>query len=239
MKKRLLKLLTIFFASLLVIVIFLVTILYFSLDKEIPEGTPGAAADNFALQIQNAVQHDKYLNTDFVQWTFRKKNHYLWNKKSGKVQIKWNDYEANLDLQNHQNSTITKNGQPINSSKKETLLDKALSDFNNDSFWIVAPHKLFDQGVTRKLVDLENGDQGLLITYSSGGTTPGDSYLWKVDENYLPIAFRMWVSILPVGGIQASCENWKTTESGAYLAQEHKLLGFGVPIDNLRAWNEE
>jgi hypothetical protein len=219
--------------------IFLVAILYFSLHKKMPEGNPGAEADNFALQIQKAVQHDKYLNTDYIQWTFRNKNHYLWNKKSGKVEVTWEDYKAKLDLKNHQNSTITKDNQPIESAEKDKLLEKALSYFNNDSFWVVAPHKLFDEGVTRKLVTLENGSKGLLITYGSGGTTPGDSYLWKVDQNYLPKSYQMWVSLLPIGGIEATWEDWTSAESGAYLSQQHKLLGFGIPVSNLKAWNNK
>ncbi|WP_299216767.1 hypothetical protein [uncultured Aquimarina sp.] len=238
MKKRLFKLLKIFFTSLVVIVIFLIAILYFSLHKKMPEGTPGAEADNFAMQIQKAVQHDKYVNTDYIQWTFRNKNHYLWNKKSGKVEVTWEGYKANLDLLNSINSTITKNNAPIDNPEKDKLLEKALSYFNNDSFWVVAPHKLFDEGVTRRLVNLEDGSKGLLITYGSGGTTPGDSYLWKVDQNYLPKSYQMWVSLLPIGGVEATWGNWTTTESGAYLAQQHKLLGFGIPITNLRAWNE-
>ncbi|WP_299437048.1 hypothetical protein [uncultured Aquimarina sp.] len=238
MKKRLFKLLKIFFTSLLVIVIFLIAILYFSLHKKMPEGTPGPEADNFALQIQKAVQHDKYVNTDYIQWTFRNKNHYLWNKKSGKVEVKWEDYTANLDLQNPKNNAIVQNNIPLESTEKDKLLEKAMSYFNNDSFWIVAPHKLFDEGVTRKLVDLENGTKALLVTYSSGGTTPGDSYLWKVDQNYLPTSYQMWVSLIPFGGIEASWGDWTTTESGAYLSQQHKALGIGIPISNLRAWNE-
>lgn len=203
-----------------------------------PEGIQGPEADNFALQIQKAVQHDNYVNTDYIQWTFRNKNHYLWNKKNGTVKVKWDKYVANLDLQNNKNSTVSQNGTLISNPEKDTLLEKALSNFNNDSFWIVAPHKLFDPGTTRKLVALENDSKGLLVTYSAGGTTPGDSYLWKVDKNYLPTSYQMWVSILPFGGVEASWENWITTESGAYLAQQHKALGIGVPVSNLRAWND-
>jgi len=238
LKKRLFKLLKIFFISLLVIIVFLIAILYFSLHKKMPEGKQGPEADTFALQIQKAVQHDNYVNTDYIQWTFRNKNHYLWNKKNGTVEVKWDDYKANLDLQNNKNSTVSQNGTLISNTEKDKLLEKALSNFNNDSFWIVAPHKLFDNGTTRKLVDLEDDSKGLLVTYSAGGTTPGDSYLWKVDKNYLPTSYQMWVSILPFGGVEASWENWTTTESGAYLAQQHKALGIGVPVSNLRAWND-
>jgi len=203
-----------------------------------PEGTSGTEADNFALQIQQAVKHDQFVNTDYIQWSFRNQNHYVWNKKSAKVKVNWDTYEANLDLQNSINSSITRNGNILEGEESQKMISKALAYFNNDSFWVVAPHKLFDEGVTRKIVTLEDGEKGLLVTYSSGGTTPGDSYLWKVDKNYLPTSYQMWVTIIPIGGIEATWENWTTTESGAYLAQYHKTLGIGIPISNLRAWNE-
>ena len=220
------------------ICVFLIAILYFSLHKKRPEGKSGTEADRFAMQIQEAVKHEKYVNTDYIQWTFRNKNDYLWSKKSAKVEVKWENYTANLDLKDSKNSTIMENGVLIDDSTKSKLLDKALSNFNNDSFWVVAPHKFFDEGVSRELVDLENGSKGLLITYASDGTTPGDSYLWKVDENYIPTSYQMWVSIIPIGGLEATWENWTTTASGAYLSQQHSLLGFGIPISNLKAWNE-
>ncbi|GAA0720431.1 hypothetical protein GCM10009430_20600 [Aquimarina litoralis] len=203
-----------------------------------PDGTSGTEADNFALQIQQAVKHDQFVNTDYIQWSFRNKNHYVWNKKSGKVTVNWDTYEANLDLQNPKNSSITENRNILEGAESQKMIRKALAYFNNDSFWVVAPHKLFDEGVTRKIVTLEDGEKGLLVTYSSGGTTPGDSYLWKVDKNYLPTSYQMWVSIIPIGGVEATWENWTTTESGAYLAKYHKALGIGIPISNLRAWNE-
>ncbi|MDY8135688.1 hypothetical protein [Aquimarina sp. 2201CG5-10] len=237
MKKKLFKLLKIGIISFLLLLIIVVTTLYFSLNEKIPEGKPGSEADNFALKIQEAVHHKEYLDTQYLQWTFRKKNHYTWNKKLNTVEAEIGEDKVFLDLNYPEKNKVLDPGN-LSDNENKKVISNALANFNNDSFWVVAPHKLFDNGTTRKLVDFENGSKGLLVTYISGGTTPGDTYLWKVDTNYRPISYQMWVSILPIGGIEATWENWTSTESGAYLSQQHKLLGFGIPISNLRAWNE-
>ena len=217
--------------------VFLIAILYFSLHKKIPEGTSGAEADQLAVQILQAIQNDKFVNTDYISWTFRNKNKYVWNKKDAIVAVTMDEYTTKLDLANQANSKIIST-HSFSIKEEKDVIQNALDNFNNDSFWVVAPHKLFDDGVSRKIVNLEDGTKGLLITYGAGGTTPGDSYLWKVDQNFIPTSYQMWVSIIPIGGLEASWEDWITTDSGTYLAQQHSLLGFGIPITHLKAWND-
>jgi hypothetical protein len=84
------------------------------------------------------------------------------------------------------------------------------------------------------LVTTENGKDALLITYASGGTTPGDSYLWHLDDNGKPKSFQMWVKILPIGGLEASWEQWITTESSAVLPTFHKLLFLGIELQDIK-----
>lgn len=239
MKSRFFKFIKIGIGSLLLLLLFVISILYLTFYKKIPEGKPGTEADLFALKIQDAVKHNAFIATDHIEWTFAYKHHYLWHKKLNEVVVKWDDYTVLLLLNNSKKSTVYKNDIILlKPSKKKEIIKKAQDYFNNDSFWLVAPHKLFDTGVTRKLVTLENDTKGLLISYSSGGSTPGDSYLWKVDKNYLPTSYQMWVSIIPIGGLEATWSSWTSTQSGAYLSTEHKLLGFGIPITNLKAWND-
>ena len=99
---------------------------------------------------------------------------------------------------------------------------------------MVAPYKLFDPGVERRLVTLENGDDALLVTYTTGGSTPGDSYLWILDDNGKPKSFKMWTSILPLKGVEASWNDWITTKSGGQLPSCHHGLFFGLEMGEVK-----
>ncbi len=211
---------------------------YILLNKELPDGVSGIEADNFAKKILQTIEHQKYLDTQYIQWSFRNKHHYKWNKKAQSATVRWDDYLVTLDLKAPLSNSIVQQPSPLSPEERNKLINKALSFFNNDSFWIVAPHKLFDHGTSRKLVTLKNQKKALLITYNTGGTTPGDAYLWHVDDNYRPTRYQMWVSIIPIGGLEASWDSWKQTESGTFLSQKHQLLGLEIPISNLRAWND-
>jgi hypothetical protein len=46
-----------------------------------------------------------------------------------------------------------------------------------------------------------------------------NSYVWFVDQNYMPKAWRMWVSIIPVGGLETTWEDWKTFQNNLKLQQ--------------------
>jgi hypothetical protein len=110
--------------------------------------------------------------------------------------------------------------------------------FNNDSFWLIAPYKIFDPGTERRIVSYKNRE-ALLVTYTSGGTTPGDSYLWILNENYLPTSYKMWTSIIPVGGVAATWSDWEKTASGILLPKKHILSLFGMEISmgKVKAYN--
>ena len=56
--------------------------------------------------------------------------------------------------------------------KKDEFIRSAEAKFNNDTFWLVAPYKVFDVGVERRLVRVNDNENALLVTYTSGGSTP-------------------------------------------------------------------
>jgi len=233
MKKALRILLKIVLAFItLLAVIF--AILYTVYNEPLPSGQTGPEADALAEKMLTAINNEAYVNTRYLEWSFAGGAHqYQWDKETNEVRVEWNDYLALLNLKTPKKSTIFQKDVEVVGNSKPKLIDKAISYFNNDSFWLVAPFKVFDKGTKRALVELEDDSSGLLITYTSGGTTPGDSYVWILDKDNKPTKFKMWVDILPIGGLEASWTDWTTTESGAQLPTFHELLFLGIEMGNV------
>ncbi|WP_299672538.1 hypothetical protein [uncultured Polaribacter sp.] len=210
-------------------------IYYFVNNEALPEGKKGKNADALAIKMLNALNHDAFENTEVIAWSFRNTNHYKWLKQEDLVEVSWDKNKVILDTKNTEKSTVFVDGTPTTNTE---LIQKATDYFNNDSFWLVAPYKVFDPGTERSIVNYD-GKEALLITYTSGGSTPGDSYLWILDENYLPVSYKMWTSIIPIGGVAATWSDLKTTEAGIKLPRTHTLSLFGMELSmgNVKAYN--
>ncbi|GAA3603985.1 hypothetical protein Q4Q39_09665 [Flavivirga amylovorans] len=208
--------------------------LFFKFNEDLPNGVQGEEADALAYKMLEALDYDAFKNTNYIEWTFKKRHHYEWDKAKNICKVYWKEFKVNLDLNDHSQSKAYIHSFKVEKNMSEELIAKALNYFNNDSFWLVAPYKVFDKGAERRLVKLENGDNALLVTYTTGGSTPGDSYLWLFDNTGKPKAFKMWTSILPIEGLEASWSDWTTTESGAQLPTFHKLLVLGLEINHIK-----
>jgi len=208
--------------------------IYFKYNEDLPKGQLGIEADQLATKMLKALNEDAYLNTDYLEWTFKDRHKYKWYKSKNTCEVSWSHFTVILDLKNRNNSKVFVAQQEYNGVEKQDYIDKAEGYFNNDSFWLVAPYKVLDNGTERRIVKTDNGKEALLVTYTSGGSTPGDSYLWHLDDSYKPKSFQMWVDILPIEGIEATWENWTTTESGALLPTFHKFLFLGIEITDVK-----
>jgi hypothetical protein len=208
--------------------------MYLKYNEELPTGQQGTEADQLATSMLNALNEEAYLNTDYLEWTFKGRHHYKWYKTDQTCEVSWDGMTVILDFGNPNNSKVFAGDQEYNGNEKQEYINKAQNYFNNDSFWLVAPYKVFDKGTERRLVTTKEGKKALLVTYTKGGSTPGDSYLWHLDENSKPKSFQMWVDILPIDGLEASWNHWTTTESGAKLPTTHKFLVFELDMGEVK-----
>lgn len=206
--------------SILGLLIIAVLIFYFVKNESLPTGVKGKEADELAKKMLSAMNYEAFKTTEVLEWSFRGKHFYTWKKQEGKVAVSWDEHKITLDLNDPSKSS---GGTPEN-------IQTALDYFNNDSFWLIAPYKVFDEGTERSIVQ-QDGKDALLVTYTSGGSTPGDSYLWSLDSNYMPTSYKMWVKIIPIGGVSATWNNLTVTPSGIKLPTKHQLSLFGMELD--------
>jgi hypothetical protein len=231
--KKLLRIILKLVLGLLGILFLVFVVLKLVYNEDLPQGETGATADELAYNILEAINHNKFTEAKEIHWTFRGVNHYKWQLQDNVVEVSWKDYIVVYQTKNVSNSKAYQNDQLLNGKAREEAITYAMDNFNNDSFWLIAPHKLFDPGTTRNLVE-EDRKKKLLVQYTSGGSTPGDAYLWEVDENYRPVAFKMWVSIIPFDGLEARWRNWEMTNGGFPLPKSRSVWGLEIPISDVK-----
>jgi hypothetical protein len=200
-------------------------------SKPLPQSITGPEADRLARDVQEALNITGYEALGEIQFSFRD-HHYLWNKTEERALVSWEDHQVDLILSEIENSKIIQGGKDSN---RTDLIEKAKAYFYNDSYWLVAPFKFFDPGVVRSLVQTDNGSKALLITHTSGGVTPGDSYLWYFDENLIPTHFELWVSIIPIKGVSATWSSW-VSKQDVLFSTFHKLGPLEITIGDLKVY---
>ena len=206
-------------------------ILYLVYNEPLPEGKTGPEAEALKAQLYAAVNKEAWDQTRYVQWTFSGRHDFLWDRERNLVKVSWGSTDVWLDP-GTQSGVIYEDGEQ--QAPDEGTFKTAYRNFINDAFWLNAFVQLDDAKL--EVVDLDSEDNGLLVTYPSGGVTPGDSYLWILDKDGLPKAWKMWVTIIPIGGIETTWENWTTLPTGAKVAQNHVMGPMDVTITNLKSY---
>lgn len=210
-----------------------ITIKILSEDK--PIGESGPRADVLAENVLKTINKAAYDTLPYMRWEFfRAGQKYFWDKKENKALIEFENYKVLFNL-NDMNAKCYREGTLLEGEEHESIKQKAWSNWCNDSFWMLAPFKLFDKGTERKIVKIDNKEH-LLIEYLSGGVTPGDSYLWMLDENNRPTGWKMWTSILPIKGLYNAWSGWQTYED-IQFSTKHDFFGKEVSMKNVFAAN--
>jgi hypothetical protein len=228
---RILKRLSIF----LLVLAAIGTVVFLVLDKPLPKGQSGPEAEQMADKMLAAVGIHAWDSLRYLAWDSPRSNSsYAWDRKNDYV-LATKDGIATM--------VQPRSGKPIGHTQRTDLKDDAAKQahfkqvtqsFWNDSFWLEAFTKVRDEGTSRQVVDLEEGEKGLLVTYASGGVTPGDSYLWILDANFRPVAWRLWTQRLPLGGAEFSWAKWDTLPGGAWYATEHQSTFFTISQARVR-----
>jgi hypothetical protein len=221
----------IYASFLLLIVLCILMVCCGSLSDPLPKGKQGPLAERLADRMLERINLPAFEKAQGAKWQFRS-HHYLWHRGLHRVRVTLSDdLIVYLDL-NQQQGWSLEEGKRSSPIEESNHVKAAIKAFNNDSFWAFAPFKVRDSGTSRALVNTKNG-QALLVFYKSGGSTPGDHYLWHLDQNDRPTSWQMWVSIIPLGGVSSTWSGWVKTSSGAWVATKHKTSLLDLEIQDI------
>ena len=152
------------------------------------------SSDAEAIMIADEVMeamggYKNWKETRYINWTFFGRRSLLWDKWTGDVRIDIPKTKETI-LVNVNDSTCQAivDGRVITSqdSLKGKYLEKAITIWINDSYWLVMPFKLKDSGVTLKYKGVTKTLEGvstkmLELTFENVGLTPEHKYNVYVD----------------------------------------------------------
>ena len=207
--------------------------LWLYVQEPIPQGQTGAAAEALTQSLETAAGIAAWQKTGAIRWKFAGHAH-LWDRDRKLYRLEDGNAVVLLDLETRLGRAWDAE-EELSGSDRSDALEQAWSTWCNDTFWLNPLEKLRDPGITRSLVDLDDGRKGLLVSYASGGVTPGDSYLWIPGEQDRPSAWKMWVSISPIPGIEISWEGWTKLETGAWVSTRHQIGPLTMTLNKVEA----
>ena len=204
------------------------------LDQPRPTGGEfGDAADAAAREMIASTNPQAWANTGAVTWTYGGRYNHLWDRTRNLVRVRKGDFEAFVDI-NDRRGTASQAGKALKGKERDEAVDEAWAAWANDSFWLNAPNKVFDPGTSRALWTQDDGSRVLVVHYKGGGVTPGDTYMWHLDPRGRPVAWQMWVSIIPVGGVRATWDGWVQLSTGAWISTVHSIGPVDITLTDLK-----
>lgn len=155
-------------------------------------GFDADGSDPSAIQLADSIMHamggrENWDKTRFISWTFSGRRDLVWDKQAGRVRIESKSDSATylVNVNTGEGRVKIKDTEITEADSLKKLLTKAKNMWINDSYWLVMPFKLKDDGVTLKYMgeDTLKGTRfnTLVLTFKEVGVTPQNKYKLYVD----------------------------------------------------------
>ena len=228
------------------IIIVLLSLTCFSCSKnKVPTGLQNKQAEELYQKVRDTSGYDfwnKEVSAVHYRWHAQIISKRLsivrdifWDKKRGLVEVSWKKIKVQFNKKNRNNTIVFVNDVIITDIKEiKKLTEEAYSFFINDTFWL---NPLFTIN-TPDSNKLYLSDHELLVTFNQGGVTPGDSYLFSLDEAYKVKSMRMWVSTIPIKGIKVIFKDYITLEDKIPFSTTRSIsvLGKVITLEKIKLY---
>ena len=190
---------------------------------------------------RDAWQATRYLRFDFAVdregKTLMRRAH-TWDRRTGRYRVEATDEEGRpvvvlMNLWTKQGKAWV-GGEPVSGEALEKLLESGYAWWVNDSYWLLMPYKLRDDGVVLTDAGIEAGQTGtwekVLLTFEGVGLTPKDKY-WVFVNRKTGLVDR-WEFVLKGADTPPVPWNWSGWKSygSIQLADERVNVNDGTRI---------
>jgi hypothetical protein len=205
-----------------------------SLAARIVEGAGGLAA----WAALPALRFDFAVASDTGEVSRR---HHLWDRRTGRYRLEWTAGDSLLVAlfsvervaDDVPEGAVYLDGVPLDSAAARAYLGRSYGRFINDTYWLLAPLKVFDPGVRRGLApdSADAATDVLTLAFDDVGLTPGDRYWLRADRTTGRLVG--WTYALESGG--AGTYRWEDARELPTPAGPLRLATRKAAPDGLRA----
>ncbi len=195
-----------------------------------------------ALGGEAAWEKARQLRFDFVverEGTRVAEFHHVWDRYTGDYRLLGSDksgapFAVYFNVNSRDGSAFV-NGRAVEGEEKKKLLESAYGRFINDTYWLLAPWKVFDPGVHRDYEGEKTGPDGALcdvvrLSFDNVGLTPKDVYwFWVTRDGRRMVQWQYVLEGAQEEPTTALWKDWKTF-GGISLSIEKALTGRPVRI---------
>lgn len=161
--------------------------------------TVDSKADSVALRLLEAHGADAFAAAPYLRFNFGIETpdgeqvvaRHLWDRSTGEYRVEWasgsdSNYVALVNVRNVQDQTpegtVYLNGRELTGEEARQAREQAYGRFINDTYWLLAPLKVYDAGVNRHYAaDSSTAEHEVLrLRFGDVGLTPDDTYWFYV-----------------------------------------------------------
>jgi hypothetical protein len=185
----------------------------------------------------------RYLRFDFVVTRdgnpITSRAHY-WDRFTGKYRVDGVDkggapYSIYFNVHSREGEAFVNGKKVVDAAEQKKWLDLAYKAFINDTYWLLAPYKLFDPGVNLEYIGEDKGPAGepcdvIRLSFDNVGLTPKDLYWMYVDRaTHLLTEWKYVLNGANEAPAAAVWSGWKDI-GGIEIADQRTFVGKPVAI---------
>lgn len=207
-------------------------------NQERPTGIEGPEAKALTEKINTSVAMDRWNEIDAIYFEFFPLGtRHFRDKKRGLVEVIFDEdndvYRAQFEL-NGEKSKAWRNDRPLSGEDAEYAISTAREHHKREYFWLNPLEYIQRENVILKKV----GERALLASFLQQDGSEGDAYMIVTDQTGRPTHMKIWASSLPLQGMEASLDEWKKLENGAYISLSRETFLQEIRFEQVEVYSK-